>query len=472
MSKIIGIVISVLMSGFTMLASTANTVIGATEGEPIIATEREYKFDRDRLLIGGYNSRNQDTGVLSDDEHFTWMKEAGLDFVLSGGLTEEYLDQCEKYGIGVIAMYDDMKRYYEIIDDGGTSWLSMTEETLAGRSDAIWGDYLVDEPYYHQFDLAASMAESYYKNTDRLMPLINLFPIDAVKDRLTASNTMNDFTGIIPMSFFQPRHEAYREYLSDYINKVDTDYICMDIYPLSVDDSGKKTEFRHWLRCLDIVSEACRTTNRDFWIITQLQGQNEAAEGYKRPADETDIRWQSYISLSFGAKAIIHSCYDRGWKSWDTYSCAIGPDGEKTPAYTAMQTVNLELQKISEIYGKYDNQGAFLAGSVIGNMFNTAGCRDAVSLTSMFMPVDEQYKPTVSTNSPVLVGCFTGDNNTSAFTFVNMTELSEEKTVNASATFDGAEKVTVYRGGEPTVIEGSSATIELAPGEGVFVTVE
>ena len=46
------------------------------------------------------------------------------------------------------------------------------------------------------------------------------------------------------------------------------------------------------------------------------------------------------------------------------------------------------------------------------------------------------------------------------------------KTASFTATFPGAKRVTVYRKGEKTVINGSTLTMTLDNREGVFVTVE
>ncbi len=134
-----------------------------------------------------------------------------------------------------------------------------------------------------------------------------------------------------------------------------------------------------------------------------------------------------------------------------------------TPTYTYAQTVNNELKAFSDVYGDYDNQGAFAL-----NKENVAG------FTAGYLtPVEKQDQPaSVSSDDALLVGCFSAEEGSgSAYTFVNMWEPSENKTASFTATFDGAASITVYRKGEATTVQGNALIMELEVGEGIFVTV-
>ena len=80
------------------------SVTGSTDAKPIIATQREYRFDRDALLLGAY--------CLRVDEHFEktreWFKEAGLQFpvaVSGNALNEEDLDWFLENGVVAASDY-------------------------------------------------------------------------------------------------------------------------------------------------------------------------------------------------------------------------------------------------------------------------------------------------------------------------------------------------------------------------------
>ena len=97
------------MAILTFFSGRVMSVVGSTDAKPIVATQREYRFDQDALLLGAYCFRV--------DEHFEetreWFKEAGLQFsvAVSGKqLTEEDLDWFLDNGLGIIAPRSD---YYK-----------------------------------------------------------------------------------------------------------------------------------------------------------------------------------------------------------------------------------------------------------------------------------------------------------------------------------------------------------------------
>ncbi len=458
---------AIILSVFTISSTADKTVIGLTEGTPIEATEHEYKFDNDKLLIGAYCFDLNHTS----EESVAEIKEAGLDFIVAG-VNEQFLDLCDKYEIGVIASGYKLPSTYR---SEGDKWLHIDENSVAAWNNhsSIWGIDMIDEPNIEHFDGIAKAVDNFYELADGYMPLVNLFPMQASAEQLKISSTVPQSKIDLPLIghyyHCESEIERYRRYVSEYINKVDTDYISFDLYPLEKNADGSYGTAPCWLRNLDILSEACRETGRDLWAITQVAGQpSKAGTGvtYQRETDLSDIRWQTYVSLSFGAKAIIHACYDSGW--WDRSTHMIDSNGNKTESYTAVQTVNNEVEIFSDIYGNYQNHGAFISG----NGIDAAGLYKLGLPIHGLIPVEEQYKPVVVSANPVLVGCFSGEDGSSAYTFVNMTERQLEKNAKATVVFDGEKEITVYQKGVAATTTASSISLDLDPCEGVFVTVK
>ena len=121
------------------------------------------------------------------------------------------------------------------------------------------------------------------------------------------------------------------------------------------------------------------------------------------------------------------------------------------------------LSAFADVYGDYENHGAVL--------FNRANPNAAGAKLGL-VKIDKKYQPAVLTAAPVLCGCFTekeGDG--SAYVFANMYEPQTGKDAPFTATFPGAESITVYRKGEVTEIAGDTLRLTLENREGVFVTV-
>ena len=415
-------------------------VVGSTAATPITATAREHRFNSDRLLLGAY--------CLPKQENYetlrAWLKEAGIEFYVGAWgetLTAEDLTWLAENDMGV--------------------FLPNSEEARAVDSPAVWGIDLRDEPGADDFAALAADVQALYAEAADRFPLINLFPMYANGDQL------NEHAGW-PLTFSGARVDAfnrdsvqYRMHLSDYIGAIDSDIISVDIYPLDVDrPTGKITTYDNWLRNLDILADACRATGRDLWVITQAAG-TAGSGGGKRWCDTVeDQRWQNYVSLAFGTKAIIYACYYTGW--WDGASHMISDEGERTDTYYAVQQVNGEMAAFAETYGNYENHGAVLL-----NGTKAAGARLGHVVT------DDAYKPAVTTDAPLLCGCFTEKNGDGrAFVFTNMYEPQTGKEAAFTARFSGAKSVTVYRKGEASRTAGDTLELTLESREGVFVTVE
>lgn len=428
-----------LVAGFSG-ASVAT--VGTTDAKPIQATQREYRYDQDKLQFGVYCFRK-------DDNYNTlrrWFKEAGLNFAvcLSGEqLTDDDFAWLEDNGLGVFAPNSE---YYRSI-----------------HRDAIWGIDYRDEPNAAAFaDLGTGVAALYEEDANRF-PLINLFPMYASSEQLgEVSNVPGSFYGNA-MDAFNSASIEYRMHVNDYVAAIDSDVISVDIYPLHIDrETGELSTYEYWLRNLDILADACRATGRDLWVVTQAAGNTVGEQGGMRWCDcVEDQRWQDYVSLAFGAKAIVYGCYYTGW--WDQGSHMIDDAGHRTLTYYAVKQANEELSVFADEYGKYVNHGAVL--------YNRANPNCAGADLGL-VKVDEKYKPVVTTAAPVLCGCFTekeGDGR--AYVFANMYEPETDKEARFTATFPGAKSITVYRKGEVETVKGSTLTLKLENREGVFVTV-
>lgn len=450
-SRIVAFFMSVLFA----LTGVTGTTIGSTEGTPIIATRHEYRFNNDKLLLGGYYARADELQYCND---------AGIEFVIAGGVTEQYLDTAYGYNVGVIAnnynlpiCYNEttMQRYIDI------------DPSEYKDHPALWGDDMLDEPASDRFEMLETAASAYYGKFEGRLPYINLFPMYANEDQLNEHMTLNPVTALFkPVTDeFDDQVNRYKAYLSDYINTIDTDYICADIYPYhskTVLGSEKKFTDECWIKNLDVLAEACRETDRDLWIIPQAAGlTKDGTEENVRWCDETsDISQQSYACLAFGTKAIIYALFGRdGW--WDTDSHMIGSDGKPTDTYYAVSEVNGWLKDIAVVYGNYKYTSTYLL-----NRVQATGFRHG----NLLCEIPEERGNIISADG-LLVGTFTGSSDSKAYVITNIEELGR----NSDATFrfdvpEGKIASVYYKG---TVLnKASDFNMKLNCGDGVFITVK
>ena len=96
----------------------------------------------------------------------------------------------------------------------------------------------------------------------------------------------------------------------------------------------------------------------------------------------------------------------------------IYPDGTLTDIYYAAKKANTEVKRISDIYIRYNNIGAF-----------NVNCTEQTPYLNMSYPITCDYA-SFDTPHPLLVGCFEAkEGNGKALTIVNMTELTEKKNI-------------------------------------------
>jgi len=453
-------IISILSAIVFALTGVGESVLCYTAGEPIQATRRDYCFDNSGLIIGGYYSTKDELKYCND---------AGIEFIIASGVNKDYLDTAYRYGVGVIASNYNLPYCYADMTDSATAAYVNAQLSAYRDHPALWGDNVIDEPNAPSYDNIAKACEAYYKQHPEKIPYVNLFPMYASDEQLGEYSTLSPLASILtPFSDqFSTDTIQYKMYTSDYINKIDTDYICMDYYPYSYKTNtlGKatKTTSGAWLRNLDILAEACRETNRDLWIITQASGLT------KDGLDKDDVRWcdevsdisqQVYASLAFGSKAIIHALYgSQGW--WDTDSHMIGSDGKPTDTYYAVSEVDSYLADFADVYGNYAYTSTYLI-----NSSRVAGYRHGRLACEI---ISEEGN--IKSSNGLLVGTFTGKNDSKAYIVTNMEELAKEKTAEFKFEVPEGKVATVYANGN-VINKVSSFEMSLEPGAGAYITVK
>lgn len=449
-AKLVAIITSVLMA----LTGVCGSTLGSTEGEPIQATKREYRFDNDKLILGGYYAK---------EDELQYCEDAGIELIFASGVTEQYLDAAEKYGVGIIANNYNLPCCYD--DATVQRYIEMTDELYRDHP-ALWGDDLLDEPSAAKYEYLAKGANAYYNNLPGRIPFINLFPMYANDEQLDEHMSVGFWGKIFSLvsDQFLDQVHRYKAYVSDYINTIDTDYICVDIYPYHAEQvNGKEVKSTNdcWLRNLDVLAEACRDTGRDLWVIPQAAGlTKDGSEENVRWCDEvTDISQQDYACLAFGTRAIIYGLFgSAGW--WDSDSHMIGSDGKPTDTYYAVSEVNGWLKDIAEVYCKYDYTSTYLL-----NRTKAAGYRHG----NLLCEVDSE-KGNIKSNDGLLIGTFTGEKNTKAYVVTNMEELNKNSTAKFTFDLPAGKVATVYYKGA-VVDQVTDFTMEIGAGDGVYITV-
>ncbi len=316
---------------------------------------RETKFDRDRLNIGTYCI----DVYARDEEHVRQMKECGIDFLTAAPADPMLLDNCAKYGIGVVAAgilhgwwggdginVGQMASQVQLSSVREAAEKFAADPVLSSHP-AIWGIDIGDEPSaldYAHYGRLIALAEELFPG--RLIYL-NLYPNYASVAQNTSEQVLS-----------QLGTATYQEYIDRYVELVDTDYICLDNYEFSASAAQLYDNLR-------IVSRACIDSCRDFWIVLQVNSNKP-----EKWISADMLRHQAFSSLAFGAVSINWACWTAGW--W--HNQVLDSNGRKTEQYDKLKAVNSELRRLEPVYMAHRNARSLFLASAADTAIASSGC--------------------------------------------------------------------------------------------------
>ncbi len=253
-----------------------------------------------------------------------------------------------------------------------------------------------------------------------------------------------------------------------------------DTFPvLSIDRYFANQIFDHYPNCIDMFSGFEKFTDRaklngqDFWFYIECY--NNINKGIH---SEKQLRWSSYVGLSFGANGIQYYQYGDCSKNYTaegdwTGGSLINWDFSKNEAWYHAKQNNEELLKLAEVYRNYSHDFSFILNA------NSEAEQEIAHLSfdhSSFKDVladiqDEKTRYLVGTFSKI---CGTGK----AFTLVNLETITADKYRTDETTVKvriNGENIKFYFEGEPVdVAKDANGYYDVPMGNGYcwFVTVE
>ena len=414
---------------------------------------------KDRIIIGAYMPISH-----CDEDHIKDLADAGVDYaVLSMDRLPERKHQdvfkwLNKYGIEATVRLEKLMKYYK---NAGMLDLSKKDQMFFVDEPSFVSFCYIDEPGMEHFEELGREIELFKKEFPDKQAYVNLLPMYANKMQLIGGAWK------APIEYYEDKEASYQDYLDAYIKNVNTDYICTDIYPCrrlpNPECPNKfpaeyiKVTYGNYIKSIEIVANACRKSGRDFWCCIQSCTWHK----YVREPDGSELRWQAYTMLSYGAKALLYY----------VFACRAGHSGTimnevglKTKLYFASQELMLGIKKLSDLYLTYRNVGAF----------NLNSDPEKTPYLEMNTPYTEfKAIEEVECDTPLLVGCFEKkEGKGSAFTLVNMQDFQTPATAHIRFKADG--EITLYRDGVPEIIKEEDGwyKVALEQGDGVFVTVD
>lgn len=270
------------------------------------------------------------------------------------------------------------------------------------------------------------------------------------------------------------REAAYKDYVNMFSDAIGE--FGYDSYPLFVDPVHNATYVRDdWFQNLRIVAENAKEKDYDMTLTVQSMsegipdGEDTTVHKYL-PTKKSQITYQVYSALAYGAKAINYYTYWQHWQNTDTftiYSSMVnypeknGQEAVKTEAYYAVKEANEEIKKFDHVFLNFDWEGTMAVtdeNKTMSNLIRQAGDYKSPRIDS------------VTATEETVIGCLKDDKGYDGYMIVNATDPGQDIPNKVTIKFKKATKAMIYVHGEEQTVDlkDGSYTFELASGDGVF----
>jgi len=342
---------------------------------------------------------------------------AECNFNMAGFVFRRDLRRCEKLGLGAILLP---------VDEADTSpsyrreWKKLPDEEIerrikqmirvCGKSPAIKGYFLMDEPGVADFPALAKAVAAVKKHAPGKLAYINLFP---------------DYATLGAPDRSQLGTSNYTEYLERFVTEVKPQVISYDNYMVQFSDDLKNTakaaSYYHNLLEVRRVARKYELPYLNIVSANQIRPQTPIPS----PAN---LQFQAYTTLAAGYRGVTwYNYYGPGYK----YT-PIDSSGRKNLTWFYLRDVNAQVAALAPILSRLTSTGVF---------FSAPAPVDKLPLLPGDLVKD------VACPTPVMVGEFRHSNGDAYVMSVNLSlERSAKFTITTTQPRDSNRVVSVVDG--------------------------
>ena len=289
MSRMCRIIVIGLFAG--SLFAMAATAAGASD-----------RFVQDRFAIGFWVDPPADAQM---GERYKEIAAANFTLVLGGfggKEAERQLALCKKLKLRTL-----------------TAWPADVAADKLPKDKTCWGYSLRDEPNAKDFAALRERVDAVRKARPGKLAYINLFPNYASAEQLGTA--------------------SYDEHVARYMDEVKPDVLCMDHYPTMKPGADSRAAY---CANLDVLRKYALRDRVPFWNFFNCMPFGPHAD-----PTESQLRWQIYTSLAYGAKGVLYFCYYTPLSpEFPKGGAIILRDGRKSRHYDEAQRINAGIKNL------------------------------------------------------------------------------------------------------------------------------
>lgn len=340
------------------------------------------------------------------------------------------LDLCRDNGIKAMLIDSRVRS----ADPGADDFASKLDGVVADYAvhPALWGYFIEDEPHSSQFQRLAAINKYLLKKDPAHTPFINLFP-----------------NYVYPATMGNP---TYEHHVDEYMRMVKPKLLSYDHYALMKD--GERPEY---FDNFEIIRRKSIKYNTP-WNYILLAVPHDP---YRDPT-ESDLRWQVYTALAYGARGLMYFTYITPLGTqWNFHDAILDENGKRTPKYEWAKQLNSEIKHLAPTLMKLKSVAVYHTGT----------------LPTGAKPLPKDGLISQIEGGEFVVGQFNGPDGSR---YAMITNRDMRKSARAKITF--SQKVRAYEtcadtGGEHFLVlqsdNGNSVWINnFAPGDGKLIRIE
>lgn len=288
-------------------------------------------YDRE-FPIGAWYTFVNDS--VPTEQEIAWVREAGINvghqLINDTPKMSVVLDKVAPHGLSMCL--------------GGDAVVSLRMlpglvKSLRGHR-GLWGYYLKDEPNVAAFAKIRQQADI-------------IEPLDSAAGRfvnLWAAWNARDLGA-----------DSFEDYIDRYVEECNPQFLSVDVYPVIKEGDRHRLMVRYYAT-YELLARKAREFRLPFYAV----GLTTALADRQWP-DETNMRFEAFTALAYGAQAFIwwsYSPLNSGGRE-QFFEFPLMPGGKRTKIWYALKKVNAEIQTMKDVFLGADVKGVWHTGNDI-----------------------------------------------------------------------------------------------------------
>ncbi len=263
---------------------------------------------------------------------------------------------------------------------------------------------------------------------------------------------------------------SFSDYLKSYCDTVLSQvkgekYLSVDTYAVNVD----KTMDSYLLYNFAMVKKYAL----EYGAHAHMALQSAQTAQRTRTPEYSELAQQANTALAFGMDSISWYTYVTPQEAEYVDKTNVAPvdlDGTKNETYEALKKVNLDIAAFGYAYKCFDWKGVVLNSSTQISAMNLVR-RNKELMDFVLTTEDLNSISAISSKQDYIMGVMEDANGNEGFMLVNYSDLKSNIDSIVDFTFDGADRLMIWRDGKKEILEleNNGVSLTLKQGEGMFM---